>query len=143
MRRVVVTGATGTMGVALTAALRRRGDHVVALSRDARGGRERLGDGVEVHEWADPTRVDPPAEALAGADAVVHLLGEPVAQRWIRDSRVLGTRALVGALRALPGDERPRALVSQSATGFYGPCDARPLDEEAPAGDGFLAELVA
>src|SRR5215210_4838058 len=122
MRRVVVTGATGTMGVALTAALRRRGDHVVALSRDARGGRERLGDGVEVHEWADPTRVDPPAEALAGADAVVHLLGEPVAQRWtadakrrIRDSRVLGTRALVGALRALPGDERPRALVSQSA----------------------------
>ena len=51
----------------------------------------------------------PPAEALAGVDAVVNLLGEPVAQRWtdtakqrIRESRVQGTRAVVSALKELP-----------------------------------------
>ena len=62
---------------------------------------------MEVHAWADPESAPPPAEALAGADAVVHLLGEPVAQRWtdeakqrIRDSRVLATRSLVAGLTA-------------------------------------------
>jgi uncharacterized protein (TIGR01777 family) len=56
---------------------------------------------------------------------------------------VLSTNRLVAGLLALPDDERPRVLVSQSATGFYGDGDGRPLDERAPAGDGFLAEVVA
>ncbi len=88
-------------------------------------------------------------EALAGADAVVNLLGEPVAQRWsdsakqrIRDSRVRGTRMLVAGLTALAEGGRPRALVSQSATGYYGPRGDAPLDEEASPGDDFLAELT-
>ena len=79
----------------------------------------------------------------------MHLLGETIAQRWnddvkreIRDSRVLGTRNLVAALRALPEAERPRVLVSQSATGFYGPRGDERLDEGAPAGDDFLAGVV-
>jgi uncharacterized protein len=148
--RVVLTGATGTIGMAVAGALRGRGDEVVALSRDAASGRARLGDGVAVHSWPEPTQAPPPAAALAGADAVVHLLGEPIAQRWsddakrrIRESRVLSTRALVRALAALPEGERPRTLVSQSAAGYYGPRDAEPLDEEAPAGDDFLAGVVA
>jgi uncharacterized protein (TIGR01777 family) len=103
-----------------------------------------------VLRWAEPTVAPPPADALAGADAVVHLLGEPIDQRWtaaakraIRDSRVLSTRMLVEALCALPGGDRPRALVSQSATGIYGMRDAQPLDEAAPPGEGFLARVVA
>jgi uncharacterized protein len=79
----------------------------------------------------------------------VHLLGEPVAQRWsedakrrIRESRVASTRELVRALTALPDGERPGTLVSQSAAGYYGPRDERPLDEDAPAGDDFLAGVV-
>jgi hypothetical protein len=80
---------------------------------------------------------------------VFHLLGEPVAQRWtpaakarIRDSRVLGTRQLVSAIRELLADQRPAVLVSQSATGLYGQRGAEPLDESAPPGDDFLAGVV-
>src|SRR5918999_1272969 len=148
--RVVVTGATGMIGSALVLALRERGDEIVALSRDAARGRAKLGEGVEVHAGPEPAHGPPPAEALAGAAAIVNLLGEPVAQRWsdgakrrIRESRVAGTRSLVRALIAMPEGERPRTLVSQSASGFYGPRDAQPLDEKAPAGDDFLAGLVA
>ncbi len=148
--RVLITGATGTIGLATADALRARGDQVVALSRDPERGQRVLGDGVEVHGWAEPTSGPPPAEALAGADVVIHLLGEPVAQRWtdeaksrIRDSRVLATRHLVGALSQLSDPERPRVLVSQSATGYYGPRGDAPLDEGAAAGHDFLAEVVA
>lgn len=147
--RVVVTGATGMIGRALVGALRARGDDVVALARDAGAGRARLGPGIEVYAWPDPKGTPPPAEALAGADAVVHLLGEPVAQRWtaqakreIRDSRVLGTRSLVTAVSDLPDGRRPHTLVSQSATGFYGPRDGQPVDETTGPGDDFLAHVT-
>lgn len=149
MARIMITGATGTLGRALAVALRGRGDEVVALSRDVERARARLGEDVTVHAWPEPKDGPPPEAALAEADGVVNLLGEPIAQRWsaatkreLRDSRVLGTRSLVSGLRALPETVRPRVLVSQSATGFYGSRDGRPLDEEAPAGSDFLAELV-
>ena len=116
--RVAVTGATGTIGGALVAELRERGDEVTALSRDAERASQKLG--VPAEQWAAPTREEPPAEALRGRDAVVHLLGEPIAQRWsdeakgeIRESRVLGTRNLVAALRALP-EESDRACSSRA-----------------------------
>ncbi len=150
MKRIVITGATGGIGHALATALRERGDQVVALSRNSQRGTQALGSGVEIVEWPDPTGSPPPAGALTGADAVVHLLGEPVAQRWndeskarIRDSRVLSTRQLVAALREIPSAGRPAVLVSQSATGYYGPSDDRELDEDAPPGSDFLAEVVA
>lgn len=147
--RVLITGATGTIGLALADALSARGDQVVALSRDPERGQRVLGTGAEVHPWAEPESEPPPTEALAGADAVVNLVGEPVAQRWsepakhrIRDSRVRSTRMLVGALTSLPQDARPRALISQSATGYYGPRGDAPLDESASAGSDFLAEVT-
>jgi uncharacterized protein len=147
--RVVVTGATGTIGRAVVGALRARGDQVVALSGDQPRAQATLGHGVEVHVWAEPTAAPPPQSAVSGADAVVHLLGEPVAQRWtpdakraIRDSRVLSTRSLAVGLSSLSDGQRPRALVSQSATGFYGPRGDEPLDELAPAGADFLAKVV-
>ena len=147
--RVLITGATGTIGLALTDTLRARGDDVVALSRDPERGQRVLGAGVEVHAWPQPTQAPPPAQALAGVEAIVHLLGEPVAQRWtdeartrIRESRVLGTRMLVQAVTDLPAGQRPAALVSQSATGYYGPRGDAPLDEHASAGGDFLAQVV-
>jgi len=149
MRRIVITGATGTIGSALSAALLTRGDEVIAVSRNAERARTALGDRVKTFTWAQPTQEPPPSEALAGSDAVVHLLGEPLDQRWterakaeIRDSRVLGTRSLVQTLERLPADARPDVLVSQSATGFYGPSDERELDELADAGSDFLAGVV-
>ncbi|MGH2884781.1 MAG: TIGR01777 family oxidoreductase [Solirubrobacteraceae bacterium] len=147
--RVAVTGATGLLGRALIAALLDRGDEVVALSRDADRPREALGSRVETQAWPRPTDEPPPEAALAGADAVVHLLGEPVAQRWtdeakerIRHSRTDGTRQLVQGLLALPRESRQGTLVSQSATGFYGPRGDEPLTEEAPSGNDFLAGVV-
>ncbi|MFZ0384676.1 MAG: TIGR01777 family oxidoreductase [Solirubrobacteraceae bacterium] len=147
--RVVITGATGTIGAALACALDARGDVVVALSRDVDRGRRVLGANAEVYAWPDPLGTAAPADALRGTDAVVHLLGEPVAQRWtdaskrrIRESRVLATRNLVTTLNGLADSERPNVLVSQSATGYYGPQGNEPLDENAPAGSDFLAEVV-
>jgi uncharacterized protein len=146
--RVVVSGATGTIGRAVVGSLCARGDAVVALTRDERRARESLPGEVVAMRWAEPTDQPPPRAALAGADAMLHLLGEPIDQRWtadakrrIRGSRVLSTNQLVTALLDLDDEERPAALVAQSATGFYGDGNL-PLDEQAPAGDGFLADLV-
>jgi hypothetical protein len=147
--RIVVTGATGTLGRTVVGALLERGDAVVALSRDAERGRSRLPDGVEVHAWPEPVSAPPPTDALSGADGVIHLLGEPVAQRWsdsakraIRESRESGTRNLVDGLLALDDPARPTVLVSQSATGYYGPRGEEALDEHAEPGSDFLAQVV-
>ena len=143
--RVTVTGATGTLGRALVGELSARRDLVTALSRNP----ARAGLGVETLEWRDPKGERPPAEALRGRDAVVHLLGETIAQRWsddakreIRDSRVLSTRNLVAALSDLPEVERPPVLVSQSAAGFYGPRGEERLGEDEPSGSDWLATVV-
>jgi uncharacterized protein len=143
--RVAVTGASGTIGSALVRELRERGDEVTALSRDP----ARANLGVETLQWRAPKAERPPAEALRGRDAVVHLLGETLAQRWsqeakreIRDSRVLATRNLVAALAELPDGERPSVLVSQSAAGWYGPRGDERLDEGEPAGGDWLAGVV-
>ena len=146
--RVAVTGATGMIGATLVRALVERGDEVTALSRNAERAGETLG--VAAETWADPKAEQPPLDALRGRDAVVHLLGEVIAQRWsddvkreIRDSRVLATRNLVAALGELPADERPGVLLSQSGAGWYGHRGDERLDEstEGP-GDDFLAQLT-
>jgi uncharacterized protein len=146
---VTVTGATGLIGSTLVSALLDQGAQVTVLTRDPERARARLGD-VEAVGW-DLMGEPAPAGALAGRDAVVHLAGEPVAQRWsarakraIRDSRVTGTRNLLEGLGRLGGSEageRPRTLVSSSAIGYYGPHGEEPLDEDAPAGGDFLAKV--
>lgn len=141
--RVTVTGATGLIGTNLVAALSGRGDEVTVLSRDPERARARLGAGIRAVAW-DPAAGPAPEQALEGRDGVVHLAGEPVAQRWndevrarIRDSRATGTRNLVaGIAAAVP---RPRVLVSASAVGFYGPHGEEPVDEHTPPGSDFLA----
>jgi uncharacterized protein (TIGR01777 family) len=134
---IAVTGGTGRIGSALVARLRERGNDVTLLSRSADRG-------VEWHPQEEPA----PAEALAGRDAVVHLAGEDVAQRWtddakrrIRESRVLGTRNLVAGIRALPEADRPRVLVSGSASGYYGARGDEVVTEDDPPGDDFLAHV--
>jgi uncharacterized protein len=143
--RVAVTGAGGLIGTALVARLTERGDEVTVLSRDP----DRTGAKLRARalRW-DPPSEPAPAQALAGCDALVHLAGEPVSQRWserakraILDSRVLGTRNLLEGLRELDGSDRPAVLVSSSAIGYYGAHGAEPIDEEAPAGSDFLAQV--
>ncbi len=142
--RVLITGATGLIGPQLVDALRSGGAQVSVLTRDPERAKEKLGD-VEAAHW-DLLSEAAPAAALSGCDAVVHLAGEPVAQRWspkvkqaIRISRVTGTRNLIEGLRA--AEPRPRTLLSSSAIGYYGAHGVEPLDEEAPPGDDFLAQV--
>jgi uncharacterized protein len=135
--RITLTGATGRIGQSLVAALRERGDDVTILSRSGKPG---------TVQW-DPKSGPAPAEALDGRDAVIHLAGEDVGQRWsdsvkreIRDSREQGTRNLVAGIRA--AEPRPAVLVSASASGYYGPHGSEPVDESAPPADDFLGEVV-
>jgi uncharacterized protein (TIGR01777 family) len=141
---VTITGATGRLGRAIVAALRERGDAVTALSRSPDRARAQLG--TDAVAW-DPAAGPAPKEALSGRDAVIHLAGEDVGQRWtpkvkerIRASRETGTRNLVEGLRA--ADPRPRVLVSASASGYYGARGDERVDETSQAGDDFLAEVV-
>jgi uncharacterized protein (TIGR01777 family) len=124
--RIVITGATGFIGTHLVSTLRKAGHESVPLGRAA---------------WAYGT-----AEAFEGADAVVHLAGEPVAQRWspeikqrIRDSRVLGTERLIQGLSI--ARNRPQALICASAVGYYGDRGDEALTETSSPGSGFLPDV--
>lgn len=138
------------IGRRVVEALLERGDEVTVLSRDADKGRATFGGRVQSHAWSEPKRERPPAEALAGRDGIVNLLGEPLDQRWtdgakreIRDSRVVTTRNLVAAAESLTDDTRPGVLVSQSATGYYGARGDEPVDESEGPGTDFLAGVCA
>jgi uncharacterized protein (TIGR01777 family) len=146
--KVAVTGATGLIGSRLVGALVGRGDSVVVLSRNPDRASASLG--VPAVGW-DPMEGPAPASALAGVEGVVHLAGEPVAQRWtaaakekIRSSRVAGTTQLVAGLASLSPDDRPAVLVSSSAAGYYGNRGDEELVESAAPGpaDDFLASVT-
>ena len=146
--RVTITGATGLIGTALVAGLCEHDVEVTVLSRNPDRAREMFrasgSSPVETVKW-DLMNEPAPVETLEGRDAVVHLAGENVAQRWsarakeaIRTSRVTGTRHLLDGLTN--AEPRPRTLIASSAIGYYGARGEEPLDEDAPAGSGFLAE---
>ena len=144
MKKITLTGATGRIGSLLVKRLLDRSDEVTVLTRKAAKARDTLSGRVQAVEW-DPEAGPAPADALAGRDAVVHLAGEDIAQRWsdqtlrrIKDSRERGTRNLVAGLEA--ADPRPPTLVSSSAVGYYGN-RPEPVDEDAPPGDDVLADI--
>lgn len=138
MHTVAISGASGFIGSALTAALRERGVRVRPLVRPA--GRQ-AADGIH---W-DPEAGTVDSAALEGVDALVHLAGESVASRWtrelkvrIRDSRVRSTELLANALGGLT--RKPAVFISASAIGFYGDRGEEPVDERSPPGRDFLAD---
>lgn len=143
--KVLVTGASGFIGSALCDSLLVRGDTVVGLTRDPKRARQ-TNPSVEWHAW-EPTLERPPADAFAGVDAVVNLLGEKIDQRWteeakrrIMESRRTGTHNLIGAIAGL--ERKPKVLVNQSAIGFYGDRGEAIVDESSEGGEGFDAEVV-
>ncbi len=120
---VGITGASGFVGRALITELQRLGHQVRPIS----------------------LRGELAPDALAGCTAIVHLAGEPVAQRWtpearakIERSRTEGTRALVNAMR----QHRPQVLVSASAVGYYGNRGDKVLTESEPAASDFLGRVA-
>lgn len=134
--KVVITGHTGLIGGALAESLEADGHRVVGVSR-------RPGATVT---W-DPAAGTIDADALEGADAVVHLAGETIEGRWtakkkqrILNSRVAGTELLATTIAGL--DDPPRVVVSGSAMGAYGSRGDELLPETASRGEGFLADVV-
>lgn len=143
MKRVTVSGATGRVGSHLVKVLKDRGDEVCVLSRDAERAGRALG--VEAMAW-DPESGAAPSAAFAGRDAVVHLAGEDVGQRWtdeakeeILASREQGTRNLVAGM--LAAEPPPGVLVCASASGYYGPRGDEIVDETSPPGRDWLADV--
>jgi uncharacterized protein len=140
--RVAVTASTGLIGRSLTQSLAGDGFDVIRLVRRPPGGPAEV-------RW-DPAAADGGLDpgALSGLDAVVHLSGAPVAAgRWtaarkseLRSSRIASTDAIARAILSAP--EPPPVLLVASAIGWYGNTGDREVAETAPAGQGFLAELV-
>ena len=138
--RVAVTGASGLIGSALVPHLRSVGHEVVRLVRRPPAGPDEI-------TW-DPKGGTVDLDAMQGVDGVVHLAGAGVGDhRWTDDykrtilsSRVDSTQTITRAVMSL--DPKPRVLVSASAIGWYGDTGNREVDETAPAGTGFLADVV-
>jgi hypothetical protein len=137
--KIAVTGASGLIGSALVRALRAGGHDVLRLVR-------RTPSAPDEVQW-DPERAEVDVAALRGLDGLVHLAGAGVGdRRWtaaykqtIRSSRVDGTWVVADALTRL--DPLPRVMVSGSAIGWYGDTGDRAVEEGAPAGDDFLAQV--
>ncbi len=137
--RIAITGATGFIGTPLVARLREVGHTVLEIGRAKRTGPQ-----PDIM-WDASTQLD--GARLEGVDAVVHLAGENLAQRWtddakreIRASRVQGTTLISRTLAGLT--HKPAVLVSMSATGIYGDRGDAALDEDSALGDGFLPDTA-
>ena len=140
---IAITGATGFIGERLVQDLLQAGHAVHAVGRKRSPS---LPPSVSFTEWRS-LEAEPPPESFAARDAIVHLAGEPVAQRWspevkhrIRSSRVNGTRNLVASLSRQ--SRRPQVLVCASAIGYYGSRGDETLTEASSAGADFLAQVV-
>jgi uncharacterized protein (TIGR01777 family) len=146
MHTLLVSGATGLVGERLLEAFGDAGPRVLGLTRSPERAAASM-RGAPVG-W-DGLRV--PHEALAEADALLHLSGEPIfgglptpgRLARIRASRVDSTRAIVAAIAALAAERRPRTFVCASAVGIYGSRGEEELAEDAPPGEGFLADLCS
>ena len=138
--RIAVTGSSGLIGSTLVPHLRAAGHEVQRVVRRASSAPDEI-------TW-DPAKGTIDLAALNGVDGVVHLAGAGVGDhRWsddykreILNSRVDSTNTIVRAMQQV--EHRPRVLVSASAIGWYGDTGDRIVDETAPAGTGFLADVV-
>jgi uncharacterized protein (TIGR01777 family) len=144
--KIVISGATGFLGRPLAASLVRDGHAVALLSRGAAA--PAASSGARLVAWTpDGTAAGPWAREIDGADLVINLAGESIAdRRWtaaqkarILDSRVLATRSLAEA--ALRASSPPSVFISGSASGYYGPRGDEVLTENAPPGHDFLASV--
>jgi uncharacterized protein (TIGR01777 family) len=153
---ILVTGGTGMIGTALTRMLPGQGYRVIILSRNASRPSPASPDTASApsapttFHW-DPVTGDIDPEAIRQADFIIHLAGAGVAdRRWsakrkkeIEESRTKSSALLVRALQEIPN--KVKAVISISATGWYGPDPSipnlRPFEETDPPHQDFLGEI--
>ena len=138
MATVLISGANGLIGSAVASALKTEGWTVKRLVRRPTSAADEI-------QW-EPTRGADTSQ-VEGADAVVHLAGDPIFGIWttekmqrIRNSRTMGTAALANALAQCT--RKPKVMVSASAVGYYGDRGGDLLTEDSSPGKGFLAETA-
>lgn len=137
-RRILISGASGLVGKALTSTFQNAGDQVFALLRSSTPVKT---------PWWNPREGIVDLGNIGALDAVIHLAGNGIGdQRWtkahkamVMDSRVDGTKLLCKAITQLP--EPPKTLISASAVGIYGDRGDEILEESSSPGRGFLAEV--
>jgi uncharacterized protein len=139
--RIILAGASGFLGTRLRDWLRAEGHELIRLVR-------RPAAAVDEAQWNPAAGELDPAH-LASTDAVINLAGANVGRRWtaaykrqIRSSRVDTTGTLAAVIAQLPAADRPAVFLQQSAVGWYGETGDRPVDEDVPAGTGFLADTA-
>jgi uncharacterized protein len=139
--RILVSGVSGPIGIALLPALEASGASITRLMRPNSSVRSSK---MEAIAWNPAAPIAP--ESVSGFDAVIHLTGESIAGRWtaekkakIRDSRVAGTRNLAQALAQAKG--KPQVFICGSAIGYYGDREDEVLTEKSSPGTGFLADV--
>lgn len=150
MMKIVLTGATGFVGVKLVERLHALGNRIIVLARNSQKANQQFPQesfpNVEVISYK-PFELGDWMKVISGSDAVINLAGEPLAGvRWtdkrkqeIRDSRILTTKVLVEAITQ--ADVKPQVLISGSAIGYYGTSLDKSFDEYSSAGDDFLANV--
>ena len=148
--KVVVTGATGFVGMKLVERLHSLGDRIVVLARNVQKANRQFPKeffpNIDVVGY-NPLVLGDWTNTISGAEAIINLAGEPLAGvRWtdqrkqeIRNSRILTTKVLVEAIAN--ADVKPKVLISGSAIGYYGTSLDRSFDEYSYAGDDFLANV--
>lgn len=145
--KILITGATGLIGSKLCLALHEQGHQLVIVTRNARKARHKFSFAAEFIEWNMQQGLYH-SPLFAQLDALIHLAGESIAgERWsaqrkkdIRDSRINGSRNLVTSLKQAKRN-KPLLFIGTSAVGFYGDQGDKLINEETPAGQGFLARL--
>lgn len=147
MKRVIVTGGTGFIGAPLCRLLAESGYEVLALTRQPDKSRRLFGRGVGCLGW-DGKSARTWVDVASGAFAIINLAGDNIGQgRWTQEkkARILHSRLEAGraVARAVErAKEKPRLLLQASAVGYYGATESL-VDENAPAGQGFLADVAA
>jgi uncharacterized protein len=144
---IVIAGGRGFLGHALSVQLAADGHRILTLTRGRISSGQPWEHARGEHTWTPDGTAGSWAAALEGADAVVNLAGESIAEgRWtasrkrgILDSRILATRSLVAAIGQMK--RPPSVLVSSSAQGYYGDRGDEELTEESSPGAGFLADV--
>lgn len=148
IRRAVVAGGGGFIGLALCRALLAKGWQVTALTRGPSRPAGVTPDGaVPAFETWDGRTASGWGRLADGADVLVNLAGESIAEgRWtearkqaILESRVLAGQAMSRAVAEAA--KKPRVFLQSSAVGYYGDTGDDPVDESAPPGQGFLADV--